>query len=196
MKRGANDVEKRITVRLSGDDLASMPSGLPASKAIRRALERQREDDADRAWRSDFSRRLAAIESSLDRALTARDGAILATLDALETGPRVVRIETFLLLIAEAQARFLEHYGALHASVERIEGAAILARDRSADGEAETRWTATRNRVLEQIFDPFDMQLQAMARAIATPGAATHSCDEGPREPSELPTDSVSRAAE
>lgn len=196
MKRSGGDTGKRVTVRLSGDDLANLPSGSPVSQSIRRALEKLREDDADRAWRSDVSRRLSAIEMSLDRALVSHNADILTTLDALETGPRVVRIETFLLLIAEAQARFLEHYGGLHASVERMARSGYSAGERDIDGNADSRWSATRDHILEQIFDPFDVQLQAMAHAISTPGAATASCAGESREPAVAPCDRTDRAAE
>jgi hypothetical protein len=196
VKRCGVDVGKRVTVRLSADDLAHMPSGSPASQTIRRALEKLREHDADKAWRGDVSHRLSTIETCLDRALVSRHADILTMLDALETGPRVVRIEAFLLLIAEAQARFLEHYGGLHASVERMARSGFSAGERDADGDADSRWSAARERVLEQLFDPFDLQLQAMAQAIATPGAATASCAGAPTDAAAAPGDRIDRAAE
>lgn len=164
------------TVKLDTSEVARLPSAPTIIEGVRLAIAIAADRDRGASAIERMGARVTALERAIESADKPHHADVLTTLDTLETAARVVRIETFLLLIAEAQARFIEHYSGLHASVERIAGASIVARDGGSGRDADARWSGARDRVLEQIYDPFELQLRAMAKAVATPGAASRAC--------------------
>jgi hypothetical protein len=187
---------KFTTVKLDTSEVARLPKAPTIAEGVRLAIAIAADRDRAGSAIDRIAARVTALERAIESTVKPNHPDVLSTLEALETAARVVRIETFLLLIAEAQARFLEHYGGLHASVERIAGAFVVAHDGGGVRDADARWNAARDRVLERLFDPFDLQLQAMAQAIATPGAASLACAGGARRRRDQHPKPIDRAAE
>jgi hypothetical protein len=156
------DARPEVTsVKLRQSDIARLPYGQNVAERVRLAI-------AIASERRDLWPRSTSMRARKTDPADALDGSekrAIATLDALETATRVVRIEGFLVVLGDAFARFLKDW----CRSQSVAGSGASEDDFDAgDGDADARMDA----LLRELFDPFDVQLQTLAQEIATPGSA------------------------